>query len=261
METKLKRIVTEQDLRNIPITYEGTHLYTPVRHGEAIDSLKEYLDKANFKITTESYLAASNGQRVIGKYGIRYNDEFDYMIGFANSHDGSISFKIADGSLVRACANGCLWGENVYKRKHMGTSSKDIFAQIESTVQRLEITMKQNEINSQQMKNIEIDKSTISKLIGEAYLYEELIRANQLSIIKKEIENPSFNYNSPNSLWELFNHCTFAAREETPVNWVNQHIELSEYFVNAAGILEKNPKAFSSERKVSEQLMEMIEMV
>lgn len=259
--TKLSRIVTEQDLRNIPITYEGTHLYAPVRHSEAIDNLKEYLDKANFKITTEQYLAASNGQRVIGKYGIRYNDEFDYMIGFANSHDGSISFKIADGSLVKTCTNGCLWGENVYKRKHMGTSSKDIFIQIQNTVERVEETMKQTISNSERMKNIEITRDITSKLVGEAYLYDELIRANQLSIIKREIETPSYDYGDQNSLWSLFNHFTLSAREETPINWVKQHIEISEYFVNAAGSLEKNPKAFSSERKVSEQLMEMIEMV
>lgn len=261
METKLKRIVTEQDLRNIPITYEGSN-YSPVLHHEAIDTVKEFLDKNNFKITDEKYLAASNGQRVIARYSIQYDNEFDYMIGFANSHDGSIAFKYYDGSILKICSNGQIWSNGeMFKRKHVGTASLDITSSIESKISNIEEVMKINKTNVDRMKEIEIGKETIAKIIGEAYLYEEMIKANQLSLLKKELEQPSFNYNFDDSLYTLYSHFTHVIKSSTPTDWINQHVEISDYFVNAAGILEKNPKAFSSERKVSEQLMEMIEMV
>lgn len=235
---KLKRVVSEQDLRHVPITYQGNS-YSPVMHREAIDTIKEYLYKHNFNITTENYLAASNGQRVIARYGIQYDNEFNYMIGFANSHDGSIAFKYVAGAEIRVCSNGAIWGsEDTYKRKHVGTAQIDIISTLESKIHLLEETMRINEQHSKRMKEIEIGKETIAKLVGEAFLYEEMLRANQMAVLKKEIHNPSFNYNADNSLWELYNHFTFAARESTPTEWVQRHTDISNYFVNAAGILE-----------------------
>lgn len=236
--TKLKRVVQAEDLYNIPITYEGTN-YSPVTHREAILTIKEYLYKHNFTIENETYLTASGGQRVVGKYGIKYNDEFDYMLAFSNSHDGSISFRYTSGSMLKICSNGSIWGsEDTYKRKHVGTAQIDIISTLESKIHLLEETMRINEQHSKRMKEIEIGKETIAKLVGDAFLYEEMLRANQMAVLKKEIHNPSFNYNADNSLWELYNHFTFAARESTPTEWVQRHTDISNYFVNAAGILE-----------------------
>lgn len=236
----MNRVVSEAELTHIPVTYQGTN-YQPVLHREAIETIKEQLDRYNFKVVSEHYLAASNGQRVIGRYGIQYNDEFNYMIGFANSHDGSIAFKYFSGSEIRVCSNGAIWGTDYnYRRKHVGEGVKDlIFGTIHDKLNALEQTMKQTEDNAKRMKEIEIDRATISKLVGQAFLYEEMIKATQLSVIKKEIANPSFDYSAQNSLWELYNHFTYAVKESTPTDWLGQHTEISDYFVNAAGILEK----------------------
>lgn len=257
---KMNRVVSANELMHIPVTYEGTN-YQPVLHREAIDSIKEQLDKYNFKVTSEQYLAASNGQRVIGRYGIQYNDEFNYMIGFANSHDGSIAFKYFSGSEIRVCSNGAIWGTDYnYRRKHVGEGVKDlIFGTIHSKLNSLEQTMKQTEENAKRMKEIEVDRTTISKLVGEAFLYEEMIKATQLSIIKKEIANPSFDYAAKNSLWELYNHFTYAVKESTPTDWLGQHTEISDYFVNAAGILEKKGEIFSPAKLVPQFEAQIIE--
>jgi hypothetical protein len=237
--TKLGRVVTEQDLRNIPVTYEGNN-YAPVLHSEAIDTVKEYLDKKNFKITDEKYLAASNGQRVIARYGIQFDNEFDYMIGFANSHDGSIAFKYYDGTILRTCSNGQIWSNgDMFKRKHVGNAGIDIISSIETKINSIEEVMKTNRKNVDRMKNIEIDKSVISKLIGEAYLYEDMIKAHQLSALKKELVEPSFDYGFSDNLYLLYSHFTHVIKESTPTDWIGQHREISDYFVNAAGILEK----------------------
>lgn len=235
----MNRVVSANELTHIPVTYQGTN-YQPVLHREAIETIKEYLDKHNFKITNEMYLTASNGQRVIGRYGIQYDNEFDYMIGFANSHDGSIAFKFVEGSIVRACSNGNLWSDGeMFKRKHVGSANIDIVASIEQKIHKIESMMKINEINAKRMKEIEVGKETISKLVGQAYLYDEIIRANQLSVIKKELETPSFDYGVENSLWNIYNGFTHAIKSATPTEWVSQHVEVSDYFVNAAGILER----------------------
>jgi hypothetical protein len=43
-------------------------------------------------------------------------------------------------------------------------------------------------------------------------LEENIITSQQLGIIKGQIENPSYDYKSPDSAWELYSHATHAIK-------------------------------------------------
>lgn len=232
------RITTAEHLMSQQVTYEGSK-YQPVTHKEAIETIKEQLYKHNFILTSEEYLSASGGQRAIGKYGIKYNGEMDYMIAFGNSLDGSLAFRLAMGSIVKVCSNGNMFGNemNMKKKHFMGNNSILLLEHIEIAINSIEEVMKKHLEIKKSMEEVEIDKKVKAALIGDLFLNEEAIQATQLSIIKKEIENPSFNYGNPNSLWSLYNYSTFAAKQQTPILWQKQHEELGQYFVNAQGLL------------------------
>ena len=229
---KLKRVVSKEDLYPCQVTYSGID-YSPITHKRAIESILEFLYNKNISPTNQIYLSSNNGQRMIGRFTINCGDsECGYEISVKNSLDGSMSFGLASGTHTFICSNGSVYGDiSAYKRKHSGNASTEILFQIENAVNMLEETMKLHIQRRNKMKELDISKRTIAELCGRLHLENEIISATQLGIIKKEIENPSFDYKSEGSVWEFYNHCTNATRETTPLNWHKVHKQLGDWFV------------------------------
>jgi hypothetical protein len=61
--------------------------------------------------------------------------------------------------------------------------------------------------------------------------------ANELGLISRELKLPTFDYQSKDSLWELYQYTTFAMKEEHPRLWIDNHIAAHDFFVNEAGVL------------------------
>jgi hypothetical protein len=92
------------------------------------------------------------------------------------------------------------------------------------------------------MKNIEVTATRKAELVGQLYIEKEIINSLQLNIIKGEIKKPTFDYGAKDSLWELYQHTTYALKQQHPGSWMNSHIDTHDFFVNEAGILvEKAP--------------------
>jgi hypothetical protein len=69
------------------------------------------------------------------------------------------------------------------------------------------------------------------------FLDAEVINSTQLNTISRELKLPTFDYQSKDSLWELYQHTTFAMKEEHPRLWIDNHIAAHDFFVNEAGVL------------------------
>ena len=85
------------------------------------------------------------------------------------------------------------------------------------------------------MKHVEIDARVTAELVGRMILEKEFIQSTQMNIIQRELKNPTFDYNSPGTLWELYQFTTFSMKEIHPSLWMNNHIDAHNFFVNAAG--------------------------
>lgn len=68
------------------------------------------------------------------------------------------------------------------------------------------------------------------------YINESILKSTQTEIIRRELENPSFNYNSPNSAWELYNHVTHSLKTVHPSDYIDTHKAVNSYFVDKFGI-------------------------
>ena len=211
MSNKIQKVCTAEYLKPVQITYQGT-TYSPITHKAVIDTIGEYLYKNNFIIKKENYLAASNGQRAIGRLAIEAGDsEFAYELSWKNSTDGSMSFGLCSGVHTFICSNGSVYGDiSGYKRKHSGEAAGQILFEIENTINQVEETVKLHQERRAIMKEKEITKRTISELCGRLYLDNEIISSNQLKIIKGEMENPSYNYNCDGSVYQFYQFCTDA---------------------------------------------------
>src|SRR6187399_2959989 len=72
--TRVSRKTDKNELIKAQVTYTGTQ-YAPVTHREVIDTIDSYIRDNQLPLRNESYLQASNGQRMIGKLVFDYPDK------------------------------------------------------------------------------------------------------------------------------------------------------------------------------------------
>lgn len=210
-----------------------TNTYKPVSHERLINLVSEELNKAGFVIKDEIYSAARGGKQANGKYYLNYgNDsEMSLMIAWQNSYDKSQSLKFAIGTYVIICGNGLVTGDiGTFKRQHKGIiqtlATERISEYIGASSEVFEHMLKFRDHS----KNVKIDPKVRAELLGRLFIEKEIINSDQLSFIKGEIKKPTYNYNSPNTFWELYNQVTFAIKEDHPSNWLTRQEKVHDFF-------------------------------
>jgi hypothetical protein len=238
-ETKKSYLSAKDILINTPIPAQ-TRTYKPVSHAQLIDLTLNSIDKAGFKIENEQYSSAVDGQIANGRFTIQNvaDSEMQLMIGWQNSYNKSLSLKFAIGTRIMVCSNGCVSGDyGAFKKKHVGEIQQFTPDAITNYILQAGEAFTKIQRERDQMKNVEITSRAKAELIGRMIIEEKFIHSTQLNIIAKELEAPTHDYNSPNSLWELYNYTTFAMKELHPSLWMENHIKAHDFFVNKSGLL------------------------
>ena len=242
METTYE--IIERALIDVPLPVQ-TDTYKPVGHKQLIELTLESIDKAGFKIDKKFYSAAKEGQIANARYTIKNvaDDEMQLMVGFQNSYNKSLSLKWAIGTTIMICSNGCVSGDyGAFKKKHTGGVQTFAPQHIVEYIKRAGDTFKQIQDDRERMKEIEISKRISAELIGRMLIEEEFIQSTQLNIIEREMKHPTYDYGSPNSLWELYQFTTHSMKQLHPSLWMNNHLKAHKFFTEAAGIIHTEPK-------------------
>jgi hypothetical protein len=238
METKTYN-TAKNTIISTPLPKE-TRTYKPVSHKELIDLTLESIYQSGFTLDRELYSSAKDGLVANGRFTIKdvRDAEMQLEIGWQNSYDKSLSLKFAIGTRIFICANGCVSGDfGSFKRKHVGEvqtfTPQAIVQYIKQAGEAFERMQKERDA----MKEIEITKRIQAELIGRMFIEEKFITSTQLNIIQRELCNPTHDYKSPNSLWELYNFTTFAMKELHPNLWMRNHIDAHSFFVGNSNIV------------------------
>lgn len=212
------------------VSYNGSR-YAPVTHREVIETVNETFYKTGIEIKKENYLTDSKGKCAIGTLTLgNIDSELDYQIAWRNSLNGSRSFQIVSGSQVSVCSNTNIWGEDFsFKRKHTGDGKVQIYEQISMAIDQYDRVSREHTLYKERYKEIEVSERTCAELLGRMFLQENIIQSEQLQIIKREIRNPSFDYGSIDTLWNLYNNSTFSFLNSHPKNWVESHRNLNQF--------------------------------
>jgi len=218
------------DLYNVRIP-ASTDSYSAVSHQNIIEAVYEQLDKRNLQVVNEKYNVAANGDKVIGYFDLNYNNnsEMGMRLAFRNSYDKSMSVAFVAGTQVWICENGCISGEIQFLRKHTGSVISELYNKINTTIEQLEDHFLRTERHSIQMKSIELPKIKAAELYGRMFMVEDIISPTQLSIVKKELNEPTHKVFEEETLWSAYNHVTFALKEAHPLNYINQHVNLHKF--------------------------------
>jgi hypothetical protein len=229
---------TKDFLRAMPLPAQ-TSYYKPVGHGQLMDITLESIDRCNFQLRSEQYTHAAGGAKANGKYHLDYGNDPDMsiMIAWQNSYNKQLSLKFAIGGYVFICENGMVRGDlGTFRSKHMGEIQTVTPKLLSEYISQAGETFEKMIIEKKRMQEIEVTKKTTAELLGRMYIEEGIITSTQLNIIKSELTKPTFDYGHKDSLWELYNHTTYALKSATPTTWLQQQMDNHQFFTEEYGI-------------------------
>ena len=207
--------------------------YTVIPHKDVIDVTKTLLDNSGFTITKELYRANMNAKVAQGVYHLASDEdeEMGMMFAWTNSYDKSTRFQCAVGAFVNVCSNGMLCGDMAnYARKHTGKADHDIHTQISSQIKSANKYYTKLIQDKDQMRKIFLPKKQQAELVGRLFLDEEIIDASQVSVIKAEMKEPSYNYHAYlNNAWTFYNHVTHSFKKSHPRTWMSDQVKFHEF--------------------------------
>ncbi len=222
-------------LESAPLPKHGK-TYTVVSHKEVIDGSIKNLNKLGFTVTRELYKANMNAKVAQGIYHLAHSSapsdtEMGMMFAWTNSYDKSIRFQCGIGAHVFVCANGLIHGDlSSYSRKHTGTANADIALSIATQIGLANNKFTQLVKDKNDMKDFKLSITTQSELLGRLYIEEKILDSQQLSIVKSEIEDPSFNYGvDPDTAWMFYNNVTHAFKQTHPRNWMDHQSKFHSF--------------------------------
>ena len=221
---------TREFLLNVPVPAR-TDSYSPVSHSSIINAAYEQLDRHNLVATNEFFNSSSDGRKVIGGLDIIHPDapHLGMRLAFRNSYDKSMSVAFAAGSVTWICSNGMVSGEIQYIRKHTGSVVQELNQKIITTINQLDEHFQKMIRHSQQLHNIEMTKEQYGELIGKLYIVDKVVIPTQLSIISKEIDEPTFEDFRDMNAWSLYNHVTYSLKSSHPTTYLSQHTEFHNF--------------------------------
>ena len=207
--------------------------YTVIPHKDVIDVTKTLLDNSGFTITKELYRANMDAKVAQGVYHLAsdQDEEMGMMFAWTNSYDKSTRFQCAVGAFVNVCSNGMLCGDMAnYARKHTGKADHDIHTQISSQIKSSNKYYTKLIDDKNKIRSIFLPKKQQAELVGRLFLDEEIIDASQVSCIKAEMKDPSYNYHaSLNNAWTFYNHVTHSFKKSHPRTWMSDQVKFHEF--------------------------------
>ncbi len=222
MPRKIKD-VTKDYLVNVALPVHG-QTYTVISHQSIIDYAYQELANQGFGIVDEEYRSTLDGQIAQGIYKLQFGSdpEMNLMFAWTNSYNKQIRFKCATGGYVNANQTVMLAGElGTYARKHTGTADADVIASMQTHITNATMYYNQLVKDKEVMKTINLSSRKQAELLGILFAEYEVLTTEQASIIRQQMDKPSFFYNGgKDTLWAFYNHVTVALQHSHPRSWM-----------------------------------------
>ena len=234
---------TRWHLENASLPNHGK-TYTVVSHKSVIDNTLQLLADSGFTVQRQIYRANMNANVAQGIYHIYPSQttdediskerELGMMFAWTNSYDKSTRFQCAIGAYVMVCNNGMVAGDMMnFKRKHTGSAGHDIKMQLSNQIKNGEVHYSRILKDRDALKSTLLSKTEQAALVGRLFIDEEIVTSSQMSIIKKEINKPSYDYlTDNNNAWSFYNHVTHALKLSTPRDWLQDSQNFHDFMMS-----------------------------
>lgn len=211
----------------------ATKTYSPLSHLDLINSVKEQLDKRGLVLKDERYQQNRNGQQMFGHMTVSgFNDEQDMCLGFRNSYDKTMQVGVVGGSRVIVCSNLMFAGDFKSLQMHQGNISQELSIMLGKAADRLEEHYRKLQLDSDKMKQVEVNPRIIHEILGELFYSESVVSEAQLRIIRGELREQT-NFGD-GSLWDIYNHTTEALKTTPSGLVIGRHIDAHQFYMGRA---------------------------
>lgn len=238
MPRKIQEI-TRATLEAVPLpTHAAT--YTVISHKSIMDYALAEIAAMGFTVHSEEYRATHDGQIAQGIYQLNYNSdpEMSLMFAWTNSYNKQIRFKCAVGGYVHANQTVMLCGEiGTYARKHTGTADADTIAMMQSHLSNAQMYYDNLVADKEAMKLVPLSSRRQAEILGVLFAEYEILTTEQASIIRQQMDKPSYFYNGgKDTLWSFYNHATVALQQSHPRTWMEDQRMLHWFITNEFGL-------------------------
>jgi len=227
--------ITRATLEAVPLPVHAA-TYTVISHKSIMDYALAEIAAMGFTVHSEEYRATHDGQIAQGIYQLNYNSdpEMSLMFAWTNSYNKQIRFKCAVGGYVHANQTVMLCGEiGTYARKHTGTADADTIAMMQTHLTNAQMYYDNLVADKEEMKSISLSSRRQAEILGVLFAEYEILTTEQASIIRQQMDKPSFFYNGgKDTLWSFYNHATVALQQSHPRTWMEDQRMLHWFISN-----------------------------
>jgi len=227
--------ITRATLEAVPLPVHAA-TYTVISHKSIMDYALAEIAAMGFTVHSEEYRATHDGQIAQGIYQLNYNSdpEMSLMFAWTNSYNKQIRFKCAVGGYVHANQTVMLCGEiGTYARKHTGTADADTIAMMQTHLTNAQMYYDNLVADKDAMKVVSISSRRQAEILGVLFAEYEILTTEQASIIRQQMDKPSFFYNGgKDTLWSFYNHATVALQQSHPRTWMEDQRMLHWFISN-----------------------------
>jgi len=221
-------------LTGIPLPLHAD-TYTVISHENVMDYTKTALINAGFTIEREEYRATADGQIAQGVYRLHYgtDEELSMMLAWTNSYNKQVRFKCGVGAYINTNGTVMVCGDmGNWARKHTGTADTETIATITDQVTNAHMYYNQLVSDKNVMQTISMTKRKQSQLLGILFAEYQILTTEQASIVRQQMDKPSYVFADNNSLWAFYNYVTLALQQSHPKTWMEDQ-RILHYFINS----------------------------
>ena len=221
-------------LTGIPLPVHAD-TYTVISHENVMDYSKTALINAGFTIEREEYRATADGQIAQGVYRLHYgtDQELSMMLAWTNSYNKQVRFKCGVGAYINTNGTVMVCGDmGNWARKHTGTADTETIATITDQVTNAHMYYNQLVSDKNVMQTISMTKRKQAQLLGILFAEYQILTTEQASIVRQQMDKPSYVFADNNSLWAFYNYVTLALQQSHPKTWMEDQ-RILHYFINS----------------------------
>ena len=209
--------------------------YTVISHENVMDYSKTALINAGFTIEREEYRATADGQIAQGVFRLHYgtDQELSMMFAWTNSYNKQVRFKCGVGAYINTNGTVMVCGDmGNWARKHTGTADTETIATITDQVTNAHMYYNQLVADKNVMQTISMTKRKQAQLLGILFAEYQILTTEQASIVRQQMDKPSYVFADNNSLWAFYNYVTLALQQSHPKTWMEDQ-RILHYFINS----------------------------
>ena len=221
-------------LTGIPLPVHAD-TYTVISHENVMDYSKTALINAGFTIEREEYRATADGQIAQGVFRLHYgtDQELSMMFAWTNSYNKQVRFKCGVGAYINTNGTVMVCGDmGNWARKHTGTADTETIATIADQVTNAHMYYNQLVSDKNVMQTISMTKRKQAQLLGILFAEYQILTTEQASIVRQQMDKPSYVFADNNSLWAFYNYVTLALQQSHPKTWMEDQ-RILHYFINS----------------------------